>query len=101
MQITSDIELSGAGCTTAITPNQLVQSSSENDREITKPWGKELPRYAWLLACSVSRKDDSPQSPASVDFLLWHPIQQIRNGEQRRLNTQIQLKSDFVMTDHT
>ncbi|EBF7970384.1 NTP-binding protein, partial [Klebsiella pneumoniae] len=22
---------SGAGCTTAITPNQLVQSSSEND----------------------------------------------------------------------
>ncbi|WP_222610356.1 hypothetical protein, partial [Pseudomonas aeruginosa] len=28
MQITSDIELSGAGCTTAITPNQLVQSSS-------------------------------------------------------------------------
>ncbi|HAU4886963.1 NTP-binding protein, partial [Klebsiella pneumoniae] len=25
------IELSGAGCTTAITPNQLVQSSSEND----------------------------------------------------------------------
>ncbi|MBW6194956.1 hypothetical protein KZ855_37510, partial [Pseudomonas aeruginosa] len=32
MQITSDIELSGAGCTTAITPNQLVQSSSENDR---------------------------------------------------------------------
>ncbi|MGP8891782.1 hypothetical protein ACT02V_33000, partial [Pseudomonas aeruginosa] len=26
------IELSGAGCTTAITPNQLVQSSSENDR---------------------------------------------------------------------
>ncbi|MBN0838926.1 hypothetical protein JTM04_31845 [Pseudomonas aeruginosa] len=31
MQITSDIELSGAGCTTAITPNQLVQSSSEND----------------------------------------------------------------------
>ncbi len=32
VQITSDIELSGAGCTTAITPNQLVQSSSENDR---------------------------------------------------------------------
>jgi hypothetical protein len=31
VQITSDIELSGAGCTTAITPNQLVQSSSEND----------------------------------------------------------------------
>ena len=31
MQITSDIELSVAGCTTAITPNQLVQSSSEND----------------------------------------------------------------------
>lgn len=58
----------------------------------------QLPRCAWLLACSVSRKDDSPQSPASVDFLLWHPIQQIRNGEQRRLNTQIQLKSDFVMT---
>ncbi|OWI57968.1 NTP-binding protein [Pseudomonas aeruginosa] len=25
------MELSGAGCTTAITPNQLVQSSSEND----------------------------------------------------------------------
>ncbi|WP_444448164.1 hypothetical protein [Pseudomonas kurunegalensis] len=34
MQITSDIELSGAGCTTAITPNQLVQSSSENDKKI-------------------------------------------------------------------
>jgi hypothetical protein len=33
VQITSDIELSGAGCTTAITPNQLVQSSSENDSE--------------------------------------------------------------------
>ncbi|OAI32446.1 hypothetical protein A6M24_25115, partial [Escherichia coli] len=32
-QITSDIELSGAGCTTAITPNQLVQSSSENDTQ--------------------------------------------------------------------
>ncbi len=35
MQITSDIELSGAGCTTAITPNQLVQSSSENDNAYT------------------------------------------------------------------
>uniref|UniRef100_UPI0038902E23 hypothetical protein n=1 Tax=Enterobacter hormaechei TaxID=158836 RepID=UPI0038902E23 len=35
MQITSDIELSGAGCTTAITPNQLVQSSSENDNRAT------------------------------------------------------------------
>nr|QTX14595.1 hypothetical protein [Klebsiella pneumoniae] len=34
MQITSDIELSGAGCTTAITPNQLVQSSSENDNPV-------------------------------------------------------------------
>jgi hypothetical protein len=34
VQITSDIELSGAGCTTAITPNQLVQSSSENDTSI-------------------------------------------------------------------
>ncbi|RSU65602.1 NTP-binding protein [Sphingomonas sp. S-NIH.Pt3_0716] len=33
VQITSDIELSGAGCTTAITPNQLVQSSSENDKQ--------------------------------------------------------------------
>ncbi|WP_350224407.1 hypothetical protein, partial [Halopseudomonas bauzanensis] len=33
-QITSDIELSGAGCTTAITPNQLVQSSSENDIQL-------------------------------------------------------------------
>ncbi|MBA2096739.1 hypothetical protein CPH98_28590 [Klebsiella pneumoniae subsp. pneumoniae] len=32
--ITSDIELSGAGCTTAITPNQLVQSSSENDNPV-------------------------------------------------------------------
>jgi hypothetical protein len=31
VQITSDIELSGAGCTTAITPNQLVQSSSQNE----------------------------------------------------------------------
>ena len=31
MQITSDIGLSGAGCTTAATLNQLVQSSSEND----------------------------------------------------------------------
>ena len=34
VQITSDIELSGAGCTTAITPNQLVQSSSENDNQV-------------------------------------------------------------------
>ncbi|VAR53517.1 Uncharacterised protein [Klebsiella pneumoniae] len=34
VQITSDIELSGAGCTTAITPNQLVQSSSENDNPV-------------------------------------------------------------------
>ncbi|PBD25027.1 NTP-binding protein [Pseudomonas aeruginosa] len=31
VQITSDIGLSGAGCTTAATLNQLVQSSSEND----------------------------------------------------------------------
>jgi hypothetical protein len=36
VQITSDIELSGAGCTTAITPNQLVQSSSENDSMANK-----------------------------------------------------------------
>jgi hypothetical protein len=36
VQITSDIELSGAGCTTAITPNQLVQSSSENDTTFQK-----------------------------------------------------------------
>ncbi|MGN8210771.1 NTP-binding protein [Escherichia coli] len=27
VQITSDIELSGAGCTTAITPNQLFTSN--------------------------------------------------------------------------
>ncbi|WP_410471226.1 hypothetical protein, partial [Escherichia coli] len=31
---TVPIELSGAGCTTAITPNQLVQSSSENDNPV-------------------------------------------------------------------
>ncbi|ASI21339.1 NTP-binding protein (plasmid) [Aeromonas salmonicida] len=37
VQITSDIELSGAGCTTAITPNQLVQSSSENDSHLPDP----------------------------------------------------------------
>ncbi|TFI43803.1 NTP-binding protein [Diaphorobacter sp. DS2] len=37
VQITSDIELSGAGCTTAITPNQLVQSSSENDNRRPAP----------------------------------------------------------------
>nr|WP_328765770.1 NTP-binding protein [Enterobacter hormaechei] len=37
VQITSDIELSGAGCTTAITPNQLVQSSSENDSGAALP----------------------------------------------------------------
>jgi len=36
VQITSDIELSGAGCTTAITPNQLVQSSSENDIKLAR-----------------------------------------------------------------
>jgi hypothetical protein len=29
--MTSDIGLSGAGCTIAVTPNQLVQSSSENN----------------------------------------------------------------------
>jgi len=40
VQITSDIELSGAGCTTAITPNQLVQSSSENDK--SRAWSKSL-----------------------------------------------------------
>ncbi|TNH96746.1 NTP-binding protein, partial [Aeromonas sobria] len=31
VQVTSDISLSGASCTTAVTPSQLVQSSSEND----------------------------------------------------------------------
>ncbi|TKV74337.1 NTP-binding protein [Pseudomonas aeruginosa] len=41
VQITSDIELSGAGCTTAITPNQLVQSSSENDSG-QQPFGPDL-----------------------------------------------------------
>jgi hypothetical protein len=41
VQITSDIELSGAGCTTAITPNQLVQSSSENDTAtLSQPFSK-------------------------------------------------------------
>ncbi|WP_343528802.1 NTP-binding protein [Sphingomonas sp.] len=40
MQITSDIELSGAGCTTAITPNQLVQSSSENDNRYRQKTGR-------------------------------------------------------------
>ncbi|TNI28754.1 NTP-binding protein [Aeromonas salmonicida] len=30
VQVTSDISLSGASCTTAVTPSQLVQSSSEN-----------------------------------------------------------------------
>jgi len=29
--MTADIGLSGAGCTTAVTLSQLVQSSSEND----------------------------------------------------------------------
>ena len=45
MQITSDIELSGAGCTTAITPNQLVQSSSENDTCLHNQ-DRSLPRSA-------------------------------------------------------
>ncbi len=46
MQITSDIELSGAGCTTAITPNQLVQSSSENDKTKAKRSAIITPRTA-------------------------------------------------------
>jgi hypothetical protein len=45
VQITSDIELSGAGCTTAITPNQLVQSSSENDNLLSY----ELLRKWWFV----------------------------------------------------
>jgi hypothetical protein len=44
VQITSDIELSGAGCTTAITPNQLVQSSSENDI-MAAAWMPEKPPF--------------------------------------------------------
>ncbi|EEI3333011.1 NTP-binding protein [Salmonella enterica] len=30
--MTSDIALSGVGCTPGVTPRQLVQSSSENDK---------------------------------------------------------------------
>ncbi|TYF60810.1 NTP-binding protein [Enterobacter hormaechei] len=32
VQMTSDIAWSGADCTPGVTPRQLVQSSSENDR---------------------------------------------------------------------
>jgi hypothetical protein len=48
VQITSDIELSGAGCTTAITPNQLVQSSSENDNTgfMAAAWMPDKPPFA-------------------------------------------------------
>ncbi|WP_157152559.1 hypothetical protein [Cellvibrio sp. BR] len=49
VQITSDIELSGAGCTTAITPNQLVQSSSENDMMQLAPW---MTGSIWAIALS-------------------------------------------------
>ncbi|ARA22017.1 NTP-binding protein [Salmonella enterica] len=32
VQMTSDIALSGVACTSGVTPRQLVQSSSENDK---------------------------------------------------------------------
>ncbi len=51
MQITSDIELSGAGCTTAITPNQLVQSSSENDTDAGGDAGR---RGLWGVAGALN-----------------------------------------------
>jgi hydrogenase maturation factor len=56
VQITSDIELSGAGCTTAITPNQLVQSSSENDRNPET--------CAWCAAARIPGRDVSQKSVA-------------------------------------
>jgi hypothetical protein len=34
VQMTSDIWLSGVACTTGMKPNQVVQSSSENDNSI-------------------------------------------------------------------
>ncbi len=44
----------------------------------------QLPRCAWLLACSVSRKDASPQSPASarripVRILSGNGVHRFRN----------------------
>ncbi|MFH1274529.1 MAG: NTP-binding protein [Pseudomonadota bacterium] len=36
VQMTSDIALSGVACTSGVTPRQLVQSSSENDRAIPR-----------------------------------------------------------------
>jgi hypothetical protein len=55
VQITSDIELSGAGCTTAITPNQLVQSSSENDIVALRGAGHTIQKTAELAGCSTSQ----------------------------------------------
>jgi hypothetical protein len=57
VQITSDIELSGAGCTTAITPNQLVQSSSENDN--------------MRLAQNTSLKEPFQDSFSAMDSGAW------------------------------
>jgi hypothetical protein len=48
--MTSDIGLSGAGCTTAATPNQLVQSSSENDTAWLVSAGAPLAAVRDLLA---------------------------------------------------
>jgi hypothetical protein len=59
VQITSDIELSGAGCTTAITPNQLVQSSSENDK--TFPCGNCPTNHRFLN--SRQGYDETPTIP--------------------------------------
>lgn len=86
MQITSDIELSGAGCTTAITPNQLVQSSSENDtcplwpgKPVSAHWGvpdpaavegtEEQQRKAFLDAAITLRR--------RIELFLSLPLQRL------------------------
>ncbi|ARE54710.1 Transposase protein InsA [Salmonella enterica] len=61
VQITSDIELSGAGCTTAITPNQLVQSSSENDNLLSY----ELLRKWWFV------EQENKSSALSLKNLIY------------------------------
>ncbi|MEQ4646837.1 MULTISPECIES: hypothetical protein, partial [Enterobacterales] len=55
------IELSGAGCTTAITPNQLVQSSSENDNLLSY----ELLRKWWFV------EQENKSSALSLKNLIY------------------------------
>ena len=72
--MTADIGLSEAGCTTAVTLSQLVQSSSENDIQPGDRWRVRETAVFWALGVATGCRQCEPAvtqvEPGSADCKL-------------------------------